>query len=111
VTRQQVRRTGYLEEFLRFWQANVDTRMIWVSLYTPQRGELSAERLTATDRQLVIDDLRRLRSSISKLEMFDGAPGSVRPAARFSVGMHLCANDGVFVRRPRATDHAMSVWR
>jgi len=73
VTRQQVRRAGYLEEFLRFWQANVDTRMIWVSLYTPQRGELSAERLTATDRQQVIDDLRRLRPSISKLEMFDGA--------------------------------------
>ena len=31
VTRQQVRRDGYLEEFLRFWQANADTRMIWVA--------------------------------------------------------------------------------
>ncbi len=31
--------------------------MIWVSLCTPQRGELSAERLTVTDRQQVIDDL------------------------------------------------------
>lgn len=73
VTRQQVRRVGYLEEFLRFWQANADTRMIWVSLYTPQRGELSAERLTPPDRQQVIDDLRRLRPAIPKLEMFDGA--------------------------------------
>jgi sulfatase maturation enzyme AslB (radical SAM superfamily) len=73
VTRQQVRRPGYLEEFLRFWQANADTRMIWVSLYTPQRGERSAERLTAADRQQVIDDLRRLRPSVPKLEMYDGA--------------------------------------
>ena len=73
VTRQQVRREGYLEEFLRFWQANADTRMIWVSLYTPQRGELSAERLTPADRQQVIDELRRLRPAIPKLEMFDGA--------------------------------------
>jgi sulfatase maturation enzyme AslB (radical SAM superfamily) len=73
VTRQQVRRAGYLEEFLRFWQANVNTRMIWVSLYTPRRGEISAERLTATDRQLVIDELRRLRPAVPKLEMFDGA--------------------------------------
>jgi MoaA/NifB/PqqE/SkfB family radical SAM enzyme len=73
VTRQQVRRDGYLEEFLRFWQANEDTRMIWVSLYTPQRGELSAERLTAADRQRVIDELRRLRPIAPKLEMFDGA--------------------------------------
>jgi hypothetical protein len=73
VTRQQARREGYLEEFLRFWQANVDTRMIWVSLYTPQRGELSAERLTAADRAAVIEDLRRLRPLAPKLEMFDGA--------------------------------------
>jgi MoaA/NifB/PqqE/SkfB family radical SAM enzyme len=73
VTRQQVRREGYLEEFLRFWQANADTRMIWVSLYTPQRGEISPERLTASDREGVIEELRRLRPVASKLEIFDGA--------------------------------------
>ena len=73
VTRQQVRREGYLEEFLRFWQANPDTRMIWVSLYTPQRGELSVERLTADDRRRVVEELRRLRPFAPKLEMHDGA--------------------------------------
>jgi len=73
VTRQQVRRDGYLEEFLRFWQANEDTRMIWVSLYTPQRGEVSEERLTTDDRRRVIAQLRRLRPIAPKLEMFDGA--------------------------------------
>ena len=73
VTRQQVRREGYLEEFLRFWQANADTRMIWVSLYTPQRGELSAERLAGDDRARVIEELRRLRPVAPKLEMYDGA--------------------------------------
>lgn len=73
VTRQQIRRDGYLEEFLRFWQANADTRMIWVSLYTPQRGEVSDERLTADDRRRVIDELRRLRPMAPKLEMHDGA--------------------------------------
>src|SRR5262247_1878816 len=39
VTRQQVRRDGYLEEFLTFWQNNPNTRLMWVSLYTPQVGE------------------------------------------------------------------------
>jgi sulfatase maturation enzyme AslB (radical SAM superfamily) len=73
VTRQQARREGYLEEFLRFWQGNADTRMIWVSLYTPQRGEVSTERLTAADRERVIGELRRLRPFIPKLDMFDGA--------------------------------------
>jgi len=73
ITSQQVRRDGYLEEFLRFWQANADTRMIWVSLYTPQRGEISEERLSPEDRQRVIAELRRLRPIAPKLEMFDGA--------------------------------------
>src|SRR6185369_7019095 len=59
VTRQQVQRDGYLEEFLRFRQANESTRLIWISLYTPQKGELSPERLTRTDRTRVIAELRR----------------------------------------------------
>ena len=44
VTRQQVRRDGYLQEFLEYWQSNPSTRLIWISLYTPQIGELSTER-------------------------------------------------------------------
>jgi sulfatase maturation enzyme AslB (radical SAM superfamily) len=73
VTRQQSTREGYLEEFLRFWQANADTRLIWVSLYTPQRGEISDERLTAADRVRVIEELRRLRRVAPKLQLLDGA--------------------------------------
>lgn len=71
VTRQQARREGYLEEFLRTWQRNPHTRLIWISLYTPQKGELSAERLTAADRTRVIADLRRLRPQFSKLQLPD----------------------------------------
>jgi hypothetical protein len=44
-----------------------------VSLYTPQRGEISDERLTTADRARVIAELRRLRTVVPKLEMFDGA--------------------------------------
>src|SRR5215207_9674564 len=54
VTRQQVRRDGYLEEFLRYWQQNPNTRLVWVSLYTPQIGELSMERLSKSDREHVV---------------------------------------------------------
>jgi MoaA/NifB/PqqE/SkfB family radical SAM enzyme len=73
VTRQQVRRQGYLEEFLRFWQANENTRLIWISLYTPQVAELSVERLSPSDRARVIGELRQLRPRFSKLEMLEGA--------------------------------------
>src|SRR6266550_2380956 len=69
VTRQQVRRAGSLEEFLRTWDANPNTRLIWISLYTPQKGEISEERLTAADRATVIAELRRLMPRIGKLQM------------------------------------------
>jgi MoaA/NifB/PqqE/SkfB family radical SAM enzyme len=72
VTRQQVRRDGYLQEFLDYWQANPNTRLIWISLYTPQIGELSTERLTQADREKVIADLSRMRKNYSKLQMLDG---------------------------------------
>jgi len=72
VTRQQVRRDGYIQEFLDHWQANPNTRLIWISLYTPQVGELSTERLTKADREKVIADLSRMRKNYSKLQMLDG---------------------------------------
>lgn len=72
VTRQQVQRTGYLEEFVRFWSANKDTRQIWVSLYTPQIGEDSDERLTLGDRRQVVEDLLGLRGRFPKLAMPKG---------------------------------------
>jgi MoaA/NifB/PqqE/SkfB family radical SAM enzyme len=68
ITRQQINRAGYLEEFLQFWSAQKETRKIWVSLYTPQIGEISDERLTAADRQRVVADLMALRLRYPKLE-------------------------------------------
>jgi sulfatase maturation enzyme AslB (radical SAM superfamily) len=72
VTRQQVRRAGYLEEFLTFWNGNADVNLIWISLYTPQVGEISSERLTPADRVSVIDQLRGLRGRFDKLQLPDG---------------------------------------
>ena len=69
VTRQQVERPGYLEEFLGFWSSQPDTKHIWMSLYTPQKGEISAERLRPIDRERVITDLTALRFRFPKLRM------------------------------------------
>src|SRR6187549_4171121 len=60
VTRQQVNRPGYIEEFLRFWSAREEVTKIWCSLYTPQIGEVSDERLRPADRELVVSDLQAL---------------------------------------------------
>ena len=72
VTRQQARRDGYLEEFVRFWSDNPAVYQLWISLYTPQVGELSAERLTKGDRERVISDLMDLRTRYPKLGMPKG---------------------------------------
>lgn len=72
VTRQQVNRAGYIEELLRFWSARREVKKIWISLYTPQVGELSAERLTAADRRQVVNDLFLLRLRYPKLALPKG---------------------------------------
>ncbi len=72
VTRQQVQRDGYLEEFIKTWSANPHVRQIWVSLYTPQIGEMSDERLRPEDRVHVTTALRYLRRVYPKLQMPEG---------------------------------------
>lgn len=69
VTRQQTRRSGYLEEFVRTWSDNANVRSIWLSLYTPQVGEVSDERLTSEDRRHVAATIRELRPRFPKLQM------------------------------------------
>jgi len=72
VTRQQVNRPGYLEEFLQFWSNKEETRKIWISLYTPQVGESSEEILRPQDRERVVADLKALRLKFPKLEAPEG---------------------------------------
>jgi MoaA/NifB/PqqE/SkfB family radical SAM enzyme len=72
ITRQQVQRDDYIEEFVDFWSKNPDTRQIWISLYTPQIGEISAEKLRPEDRQRVVAALMLLRRRYPKLKMPEG---------------------------------------
>jgi MoaA/NifB/PqqE/SkfB family radical SAM enzyme len=72
VTRQQANRHGYIEEFIRFWAARPEILKIWVSLYTPQIGEVSDERLRPADRDRVVADLMALRLRYPKLQMPEG---------------------------------------
>jgi MoaA/NifB/PqqE/SkfB family radical SAM enzyme len=75
VTRQLIHRPGYLEDFLKFWSARPEVRKVWMSLYTPQIGEISAERLTPQDRKRVVSDLLALRVKYPKLEAPEGLLG------------------------------------
>ena len=59
------------EEFASFWSERKGVRKIWFSLYTPQEGEVSEERLTPHDRAKVLEELRRLRQIFPLIEMPD----------------------------------------
>jgi organic radical activating enzyme len=72
ITRQQVQRSGYIEEFLRFWSEREGVSRIWMSLYTPQVGEVSDERLEPADRTQVVADLRALQHRYEKLDIPQG---------------------------------------
>ena len=72
VTRQQAQRDAYLERFVQFWSDNPNVRQIWFSLYTPQLGEDSPERLQPEDRERVVAALMHLRSMYPKLKMPKG---------------------------------------
>jgi MoaA/NifB/PqqE/SkfB family radical SAM enzyme len=72
ITRQQVNRDGYFEEFLQLWSARPEVEKIWYSLYTPQIGEVSDERLRPADRARVVGDLMALRMKYPKLALPKG---------------------------------------
>lgn len=67
ITRQQLRRDGYLEAFVKSWSDHANVQQIWVSLYTPQVGEVSDERLMPEDRSRAVAELMRLREAYPRL--------------------------------------------
>lgn len=80
ITRPMLARDPYLEEYVAFWSARDEVDHIWVSLYSPQVGEESPERLTEADRQRIASELPRLRKRYPKLLLPEGmARAFVRP--------------------------------
>ena len=57
---------------MAFWNARPEVDHIWVSLYSPQIGEESAERLTLGDRERVARELPQLRQAYPKLLLPEG---------------------------------------
>jgi MoaA/NifB/PqqE/SkfB family radical SAM enzyme len=72
ITRPMLERPGYLEEYVAFWNARPEVDRIWVSLYTPQIGEQSAEMLAPDDREQVAAELPFLAKQFPKLLMNEG---------------------------------------
>src|SRR5579863_8438320 len=67
ITRPMLQRANYFEEYVAFWNARPEVDHIWVSLYTPQVGEESPERLTPEDRERIATELPALTAQYPKL--------------------------------------------
>jgi MoaA/NifB/PqqE/SkfB family radical SAM enzyme len=72
ITRPMLQRAGYLEEYVKFWSERTETNRIWVSVYSPQTGEQSAERLMAEDRVTLARELPALAKRYPKLLFHEG---------------------------------------
>src|SRR6201987_488647 len=72
ITRPMLSRSSYLEEYVAFWNAQAEVDHIWVSLYSPQIGEESAERLLSEDRERVARELPQLGRLYPKLLLPEG---------------------------------------
>lgn len=82
IVRQHMERSGYLDEFLAFWNSRPEVHRIWFSVYTPQRGEQSAEILTPEQRMRLAADIPELGRKYPKLLLPGGmAQAFVHPPA------------------------------
>jgi len=67
ITRQMLSRANYFSDFASFWSARPETRGIWFSLFTPQEGNESEERLTSGERSAVLREIATIRRVFPKV--------------------------------------------
>lgn len=72
VVRKNVEKEGYMDRYLDFWSARPEVDRIWMSVYTPQAGEESAERLTERNRRQLGKYLGAVAGRYPKLTMHRG---------------------------------------
>jgi MoaA/NifB/PqqE/SkfB family radical SAM enzyme len=69
ITAQMMQRPAYIEDFLAFWQSKNETKRVWMSIFTPQKGASAPEILSPVQRVEAVNELLRLRAHYSKLDM------------------------------------------
>jgi organic radical activating enzyme len=72
IVRQHLLQPGYLEQFLAFWSGRPEVNRIWFSVYTPQTGESSPEKLLPEDRLRLAAGLPAMSRRYPKLMLPEG---------------------------------------
>jgi MoaA/NifB/PqqE/SkfB family radical SAM enzyme len=69
ITAQMMQRRGYLQDFLEFWTPRAETKKVWFSIFTPQKGSSALEVLSGDERSKAVGEMLRLRVLYPKLDM------------------------------------------
>jgi MoaA/NifB/PqqE/SkfB family radical SAM enzyme len=77
ITKPMLDRRQYLEEYVAFWSGRPEVDRIWVSVYTPQIGEESAEKLVPADREVLAEELPSLAERYPKFLMSKGIAAAI----------------------------------
>ena len=72
VVRKNIEQPGYMDRYLEFWSERPEVHRIWVSVYTPQLNEDSAERLTEENRFQLAEYFSSVVGRFPKLTMQKG---------------------------------------
>jgi MoaA/NifB/PqqE/SkfB family radical SAM enzyme len=82
VVRTHLEDPDYLDRYVSFWSARPEVHRIWMSVYTPQKGEQSPEMLTWTDRARLAEAMPALAREYPKFLVTAGmARALLRPPA------------------------------
>ena len=73
VTNQMMERPGYRDDYLSFWTSRPGIERVWLSIYTPQKGEKSREILTPEARRRLAGELPALKTKYPALILPHGA--------------------------------------
>lgn len=122
VVRNNVERSGYMDRYLKFWNARPEVNRIWVSVYTPQLNEESPERLTNDNRLQLAQFLNTAGTHYPKLTMHRGLSNAFlvppeSPSAclfstlsvNYTADLHTRVEPCVFGGKPNCTECGCSI--
>jgi MoaA/NifB/PqqE/SkfB family radical SAM enzyme len=122
ITRPMLARQDYFQEYVSFWSARPEVNRIWVSVYTPQLGEQSAEVLTPDDRETIAQRLPSLHRQYPKLLITDGMARAIlhppsdpddclfsKMSANYSADLHSRVEPCVFGGTPDCSQCGCSI--
>ena len=103
-------RESYLDEYLAFWTSRPEIGRVWLSIYTPQKGERSEEMLTLESRRRLFELLPALKRKYPALILPDRSHSGIQPFTPGSETLRVYTSFDQLLRRPEDNRRAVFLW-